>query len=944
MTPSGSAKPTREARAGMAVGVATLAMAAASGVQAVAYLSSFGTTDRTDAFFAAFALYTVFGVFCQSIRVTSVPLLVGSDRALRGREYAATLGLIAVPVALVCFVLAEPMAGLLAPGVSPAARETTESALRILGPAMILQLAAAGEATLLGIWDRFDIVAQGYIAGAATGVVTYFAAVGPADELALAWSMLAMAVVTAGWMTAGLHRARTERRPGPLPGPRRLARDAGRILGRTLVYFVINGLFLITLAFVSDSSAGDATVLSYAYLFVSYLVAGTGVAVGISRVPDMTRGAKTDWDEVVADTVPHGFRYALMVSAPAVAALVAAGALLVSELVPSGLPSGNAEKLALFAALLAPWLAGALVVNFLLPALFALGRERLVNWLALPLVALHFAVTLAGDALWGAEGAVAAMCVAPIVFASVLLTVGAGSRRRSATLEILRDAVTFVGLAAGAFGAAWLVTSPFDEGVLRELVVVGLGFVLYLAALVLVAPRQIEVFARALRRGPSEPAPSADATIHSGLRVLVLATYFPKPDNMLMGTWALAQSFALARQGAAVRVVSPTSWVPQFAARLPGMKRLRPWAACPASFDLEGVRVDYPRWPWYGHSGYRATLARRRPGLFLTLAWPFIRPALLRAVAEHRPDVVFAHHASISGELARRLKRECGLPYLVIEHDHGEISDCKRFPHRRALYDRVLESASEVVAVAPTMRQEIKDLFPSARVMVAYNGADPPDERVLTHPRPAEMSNRLVVFSAAHLYYRKGMPLLVEAFARVAARHPRAVLRIAGEGEDRPALEAAVDASGVAERICLLGRMQHRRVLQELAWADVFALIGWDEPLAVAFLEAMAAGTPVLACNDGGIAHVVRNGAEALLVPPRDVDAAADALDRLLGDAELRRSVGTAARRLAESSYTWDANARTLLAAFKEAVEPTGPPWHGLAAGSARAPDVVPTR
>jgi peptidoglycan biosynthesis protein MviN/MurJ (putative lipid II flippase) len=506
------AQATREARAGMAVALATLAMAAASGVQAVAYLSSFGTTDRTDAFFAAFALYTVFGVFCQSIRVTSVPLLVGPDRALRGREYAATLALIAVPVAVVCFALAEPVAGLLAPGVSPAARETTESALRILGPAMILQLAAAGQATLLGIWDRFDIVAQGYVAGAAAGVVSYFVAVGPAGELALGWSMLSMAVVTAGWMTAGLGRAWTQRRPGRLPGPKRLSRDAGRILGRTLVYFVINGLFLITLAYVSDSSAGDATVLSYSYLFVSYLVAGTGVAVGISRVPDMTRGAKSDWDEVVADTVPHGFRYAVMVSAPAVAALVAAGAPLVNELVPAGLPTESAATLALFAALLAPWLAGALVVNFLLPALFALGRERLVNGLAVPLVMLHVAVTAAGDALWGAEGAVAAMCVAPIVFGSVLLAVGAGSRRRTAALQILRDAVTFMGLAGAAFGAAWLAGSVLGPGVARQLIVIAIGSALYLLALLAVAPRQIEVFLgaigfRASRPGPTEGPP-----------------------------------------------------------------------------------------------------------------------------------------------------------------------------------------------------------------------------------------------------------------------------------------------------------------------------------------------------------------------------------------------------------------------------------------------------
>jgi glycosyltransferase involved in cell wall biosynthesis/peptidoglycan biosynthesis protein MviN/MurJ (putative lipid II flippase) len=937
------AQATREARAGMAVALATLAMAAASGLQAVAYLSSFGTTDRTDAFFAAFALYTVFGVFCQSIRVTSVPLLVGPDRALRGREYAATLALIAVPVAVVCFALAEPVAGLLAPGVSPAARETTESALRILGPAMILQLAAAGQATLLGIWDRFDIVAQGYVAGAAAGVVSYFVAVGPAGELALGWSMLTMAVVTAGWMTAGLARARTERRPGRLPGPKRLSRDAGRILGRTLVYFVINGLFLITLAYVSDSSAGDATVLSYAYLFVSYLVAGTGVAVGISRVPDMTRGAKSDWDEVVADTVPHGFRYAVMVSAPAVAALVAAGAPLVSELVPAGLPTESAATLALFAALLAPWLAGALVVNFLLPALFALGRERLVNGLAVPLVMLHVAVTAAGDALWGAEGAVAAMCVAPIVFGSVLLAVGAGSRRRMAALQILRDAVTFMGLAGAAFGAAWLAGLVLEPGVLRELIVICVGLALYLGLLLVVAPHQLRVLLGALRGGESDGQEVGETAtgLDTPLRVLVIATYFPKPNNALMGTWALAQSRALARQGVDVRVLSPTSWVPRWLARLPGTQRLRSWALCPSSFDWDGIQVDYPRWPWYGHSGFLAVRARPRPEGFLALAWPFIRPALLRAVEEHRPDVVFAHHASISGELARRLQHECALPYLVIEHDHGEIADCERFPRRRALYDKVLTTASAVVAVAPTMSDEIERIFPWVRVVVAYNGADPPDERLSTNPRPPETRNRLVVFSAAHLYYRKGMPLLVEAFARVADRHPEAVLRIAGDGEDRPALEAAVEASGVADRIALLGRMPHHQVLQELAWADVFALIGWDEPLAVAFLEAMAAGIPLLACDDGGLAHVVMDGTEALLVPPRDVEAAATGLDLLLRDEGLRKRMGVAGRLLADRSYTWDANAKTLISAFEDALGPTEPL---LSVWTPAARDAVPTR
>jgi glycosyltransferase involved in cell wall biosynthesis len=240
------------------------------------------------------------------------------------------------------------------------------------------------------------------------------------------------------------------------------------------------------------------------------------------------------------------------------------------------------------------------------------------------------------------------------------------------------------------------------------------------------------------------------------------------------------------------------------------------------------------------------------------------------------------------------------------------------------------------------MREEIERLFPSTRVVVAYNGADLAEESLSSNPRPAETRDRVVVFSAAHLYFRKGMPLLVEAFSRIADRHPDAVLRIAGDGEDRPALEAAVEASAAADRIDLLGRMPHHRVLQELAWADVFALIGWDEPLAVAFLEAMAAGTPVLACNDGGLAHVVTSGDEALLVPPHDVEAAAAALDRLLGDERLRARIGLAAEALVENSYTWDANAQTLLVAFRDAVGERGSLVRTRRAAP-RGQDAVPT-
>ena len=160
---------------------------------------------------------------------------------------------------------------------------------------MILQLWAAGGATVLAVRDRFDRIAGAYIAGAGAGLVVYLAVSGSAGELSLGWSMLAMAVVTCA------HDAR--RRPRAAAAPTTASRAAtacasGRLARRRRpdprphrIYLAFNALYVITLAFASNYAAGDATVLSYAYLFASYLVAGTAFALGMSRIADMRRGA-----------------------------------------------------------------------------------------------------------------------------------------------------------------------------------------------------------------------------------------------------------------------------------------------------------------------------------------------------------------------------------------------------------------------------------------------------------------------------------------------------------------------------------------------------------------------------------------------------------------------------------------------------------------------------
>ena len=404
------------------------------------------------------------------------------------------------------------------------------------------------------------------------------------------------------------------------------------------------------------------------------------------------------------------------------------------------------------------------------------------------------------------------------------------------------------------------------------------------------------------RENRSQPAP---------FRVLMLAIAFPRPNLPTFAVWALKQAQAIQRQGVDIQVVSLVSWLPGFLASRSATARK--YIACPPQHDWDGLHVEYPRWPLY-QFGRLKRQSLRNPGPQQAIAWRFIKGRLLRKIRDFKPDVIYAHHTWTNGDLARRLHNATGLPFVVTDHDFGEIDSCGDYPARRAYHRRVMEKAFCTVAVSKRMESGMRrHILADGRIRTIYNGADPMPPEIVSRPRPPELQDKLIVHSAGLFYPRKGFPKLVEAFARVAAKYPHAHLRISGDGQDRPAVEKAVAESGLAQRITLLGMQPHEQVLQEMAWSNIFALIAVDEPFGVVFSEAMSAEKPLVWASDSGFAEVVSSGINGWAVAPLSVDEAAAALDKLLGDPQGRARMGAVNRALLESRLTWDANAGAMV-------------------------------
>ena len=228
--------------------------------------------------------------------------------------------------------------------------------------------------------------------------------------------------------------------------------------------------------------------------------------------------------------------------------------------------------------------------------------------------------------------------------------------------------------------------------------------------------------------------------------------------------------------------------------------------------------------------------------------------------------------------------------------------------------------ASAAIADCRRLEDDIQRLLAPRRTVTLNTAADalPGDL-----PKPERPRNGTVVFSAAAFAPRKGMPLLVEAFARAAQSHPDAALRIAGDGAERSEVERAIRETGVSERVELLGFLPHRAFLAEMANCDLFALVGWEEPCATVYMNAMSAGKPIVCCSDGGITDVLEHGVQGFTVRPRDISQAAEAISRLLEDKSERQRMGEEGRKLHGERLTWDANAKRLHQVLSKAASST---------------------
>lgn len=292
--------------------------------------------------------------------------------------------------------------------------------------------------------------------------------------------------------------------------------------------------------------------------------------------------------------------------------------------------------------------------------------------------------------------------------------------------------------------------------------------------------------------------------------------------------------------------------------------------------------------------------------LNLVLAYWLLRRLNIRVINIHYPTL-----SAITWVLLRRLRLFSGKVILSL-HGRDVRDSANALSWERRLWSWMMRNADSVVACSQGLADEAAEIYPeiSSNLQVIYNGVDAECLRALPNlALPLPPGNGPLIVNLGTYEHKKGQDLLLQAFSRVLASIPNVRLAIAGRTGDLAVvegMESQLDNLGLRGNTVLFRDLPHAQAVSLLKQCDLFVLPSRNEGFAVVLLEAGVLGKPVVATNICGVAELVENGEEGIIVPPDDVKSLSAAI---CGELQQLQQAQQRARRLqhkVETYFTWE--------------------------------------
>lgn len=384
-------------------------------------------------------------------------------------------------------------------------------------------------------------------------------------------------------------------------------------------------------------------------------------------------------------------------------------------------------------------------------------------------------------------------------------------------------------------------------------------------------------------------------------------------------------------------IVGGAEWNTLYTVRLLDRQRYEPMLACGSQTGAEGNLLELEPAKTSGVPVWIIPNLIRKPDPLRDLK---ALKELVRLFKEIRPDILHTHEskAGVLGRLAGRLAKVPCIVHTV--HGFSFLAPIPKWQRRLYLF---LERKAgrwcdalifiSVPLMEEARRQGIGDpdcyaYIPSGIDLKAFNGvtgaAEKPAELV------AAINGKPVIGTVGRITKEKGFEVLLHAAHRLKREGLLFHLVWVGDGPERKAMEALARRLGLADWLLVTGVRDD--VPRWVRGFDIFALPTLWEGMGRVFLEAQAAGVPVVGTKVGGVPDVVVEGQTGFLVPPGDVEAFAEALKCLLIDPILRQRMGRAGRQFVDERFSVE----RMVKAIEEVYEQTWQRCQGAPLSAAR--------
>ncbi|MCE5252020.1 glycosyltransferase [bacterium] len=335
-----------------------------------------------------------------------------------------------------------------------------------------------------------------------------------------------------------------------------------------------------------------------------------------------------------------------------------------------------------------------------------------------------------------------------------------------------------------------------------------------------------------------------------------------------------------------------------------------------------------------GNVRFRKRVMALSPLLFLAANRTF-----KRLVLEKKPDILHAHWILPNGYIAARVSRATGVP-LIIQLHGSDVFTAEKNALFRSMARFAASQATYIFSPSPDLTARLRAIgIDTRKCGLVPNTVESDFSANVTGADVHRLRGRLgippnnrIVLAMGRMVHVKGFTYLLDAFRTIAAGHEHVTLVLAGGGVLFDEMKEYAARLGLENRVVMPGAVMRDEGPVYFRMADLLVVpsirheSGAVDGLPVVVPEAMAAGLPIVASNVGGIPVLVRDGITGILVSERDTAALAEAIGRLIGNDELRNTLGSRSRRVIERSVNYDTVAEYMTSVYEAIAVKRTPP------------------